>query len=151
MATDLTTIASVTRANLDTPLAELDINDLVNYSLGRAVRMGSVTWRKEAATSPYVDGRVIVHETRDAAEGSLVVYCMGDTHATLETNLSALLTAFTKQYSYQVKLQVEGVDHHWECERADYEVGYVTETVFARRVPVSLSFMRSPIAVQGSF
>lgn len=141
----------MTRSNLSIPLSELDLNDETNYILGKNLRVGSVTWRKESATSPFVHGRVPIYEVKDAAESSIVVYVLGSTHAALTTNVATLLEAFTEQYSYELRLQVEGQDYHWRCERADYEVGFATETLNARFVPVTLSFFRHPVAVQGAF
>lgn len=148
---DLAVTAFVTRSNLNPPLADLDLNDGANFVLAKSVRVGAVAWRREAATSPFVHGRIPVHETQDAAESSIEVYVLGGTHAALHTNLSTLLDAFTKQYTYELRLNVEGQSYHWNCERADYEVGFATETLNARLLPVSLSFYRHPTPVTGAF
>lgn len=146
---ELSIIASVTRAELF--LADLDLNDGVKFTLGQNVNVGSVTWRKETAQSPFVQGRVPVHEVKDASESTIVVYVLGATHAALNANLKELLDAFTEQYSYILRINVEGSDNQWECERADYEVAFATETLSARFVPVTLSFHRKPTPAVGVF
>jgi hypothetical protein len=148
---DLDVIASVTRANLADPLGELDLNDGVRYILGKGVRVGSLTWRRETVSSPFAHGRFPIHETKDAAESSIDIYVLGEDHATLHANLGELLTAFTEQYAYVLKLEVEGESYHWRCERADYQVAFATETLNSRFVPVALSFFRHPIPVAGAF
>lgn len=148
---DLSISAHVTRANLTSPLADLSLNDDINYTFGKQLNVGRVAWRKETVTSPFIHGRVVVGEVMDAAEGSCVVYVHGGTHSALKTNLDTLLNAFTEQYEYVLKLMVEGQYYYWRCERADYEVGFMTETLKARHVPVMLSFFRRPIPDQGPF
>jgi hypothetical protein len=148
---ELTVVATVTRAGLTPPAAELNIDDGVNFALGRSVRIGAVTWRREVAQSPFVEGRIPVHEVKDSSESSIVVLCLGATHAALQANIGTLLEAFTQQYTYEVRLQIEGSDYHWVCERADYEVGWITETIAARVVPVNLTFHRAPTPVAGVF
>lgn len=149
MASDINVVATITRANLASPLAELDINDLVNYELSRNVDIGSVTWRKETVTSPFVHGRTPVHEVKDVTESKVGVYVMGDTRATLDGNIETLIEAFTEQYSYELRLQVEGRDYHWRCERADYQVAFQTEMIAAAKIPVIFSFFRHPVQMQG--
>jgi hypothetical protein len=146
---DLSVAAVVTRTRLG--LGNLDIDDGAKFILGRAIRVGAVTWRREAVESPYVHGRIPVLEVMGAAESSIEVYALGSSHASLNSNLGELIAAFTKQYDYDLVLNVEGVTHQWRCERADYEVGFVTETLLARVVPVKLTFHRHPIPIQGVF
>lgn len=146
---DITTIATVTRAELE--LAPLDINDGVNYVLGQGVNTTSVTWRKEAVQSPFVHGRVPVHEVKDAMESDVTIYVHGATPALVDTNLSTVISAFTDQFVYTLQISADGVDHQWDCERADYDVAFRTPMLAARIVPVRFSFFRHPIPVAGSF
>lgn len=144
---ELTLTALVTRTELS--LAALDIDDGTNFILGKGLDAGTVSWRKEVVTSPFYAGRVPVHEVKDSVEMTLVVYILGATHATLMTNLQTLLNAFTEQSTYEVQLTIEGQSYHWTCERADYQVGFATETLNARYIPVSLSFHRHPEPAAG--
>lgn len=148
---DLSVSAHITRANLAPALADLNLNDDVNYQLSSQVEMGAVAWRKETVTSPFVHGRVVVGAVKDAAEGSVTVYVKGNNHATLNTNLDTVITAFTEQDEYTLKLMVEGQYYYWQCERADYEVAFTTPTLKARLLPVRFSFFRHPTPVQGPF
>ena len=146
MATELAVTATVTTSS-----GSLDLDDGVSYRLGRQVEVGSVTWRKEVVTSPFVAGRTPVHEVKDAAEASITIHVLGSNHAELRSNLSSLLDAFTNQYSYELTITVEGETRTWTCERADYEVGFATETMSALVVPVQLRFHRHPEPVAGEF
>lgn len=148
---DLDVIATVTRAQLPFPNSELNINDGINYVLGKNVRVGAVTWRRETVNSPFVEGRVPVHEIKDAAESTVTVYCLGTHHTMLNQNIETLLEAFTQQYSYELRLNIEGINYRWSCERADYEVAFATETLVAKFVPVQLTFHRKPTPVMGAF
>jgi hypothetical protein len=151
MAVELDLIATISRTDLPEPLGLLDLNDGVNFTVSRNVRVGSVTWRREIATSPYVAGRIPIQEVKDAAESSVGIYVAGTTAAELHANLATLLAAFTEQYTYQLRINVDGIDNQWRCERADYEVGFVTEMLAAKYLPVMFSFHRHPTPVQGAF
>lgn len=142
--------ALVTRDELAVA-SDLDINDGVSYQLAQGLRVGSVTWRREAVQSPFVEGRIPVHEVKDAAESTVVVYCLGTSNSILNQNIGTLLEAFTEQYSYRLKLKVDSVQYQWDCERADYEVAFSTPTLNALLVPVSLSFHRKPTPFLGVF
>jgi hypothetical protein len=148
---ELDLVVTVTRSGLIPPLGQLDINDGTNYVFTRGFEVGAVSWRKEAATSPYVHGRVVVHEVKDAVESRLGVMVRGTSAEEVDQNLETLLQAFTQQYNYELRVTVDGQDYHWRCERADYNVGFMTEFLAARALPVALTFMRHPIQVQGAF
>lgn len=146
---DITASILVTRTELGLP--DLDLNDGENYVFGRQIEVGAMAWRKEAVTSPFVDGRVPVHEVKDSVESRVLIYCKGSDYATLQSNIAALITAFTEQYSYELSITAQGIETRWTCERADYKTGYMTETLLARHVPVQFSFHRKPTPTVGVF
>lgn len=148
---DLLVVATVTRGNLETPRVPLDINDHVNFRLGRAMKVGEVVWRREAATSPYVHGSIPVHEVKEQVDASIEVHVLAETHEELNTNLATLLEAFTDQYTYELSLTVEGQEYRWRCDRADYQIAFATPTLNALVLPVSLAFTRHPIPAAGVF
>jgi hypothetical protein len=144
---DISFIAFVTRTNLNK--AMLNINDKANFITGRSLRVGGSTWNHQEARSPYVHGRVVVHSTLDPVEVQLGVYVKANTMGALEDNLATLLEAFSDQHEFELHLTIDGVSFHWRCERADYEVGLITENIAARYLPVSLTMMRHPLAILG--
>ena len=146
---ELTLAAAVTRTELG--LTDLDINDIATYELAKQLNNGTVSWRKEIAQSPFYEGRFVVHEVKDAVEMSLIVYVHGESYPVINTRVQTLLEAFTEQYSYDLKITVNGQQHTWTCERADYDVAFATETVNALKVPVQLTTMRHPSPVAGAF
>lgn len=146
---DLTVNAAISRTELS--LADLDIDDGVNYILGNGVQAGAVSWRKETVTSPFYEGRFVVHEVKDAADLKFLVYVIGETYPAVNTKVATLLQAVTEQYSYELKLNVQGQQHTWVCERADYEVAFATTTVNALKIPVQITTMRHPAPTAGAF
>lgn len=149
MMADVALLATVTRSNLSPDPGVLDLNDETSYVLGRRVEVGSVTWEKSTVTSPFVHGRFVVNERMGAAEAGIEVYVLGSDHTQVMNRVGTLLEAFTEQHEYVLRLVVDSVVHEWLCERADFEVGYMTETIAARHVPVRLSFYRRPVPVSG--
>lgn len=148
---DITLTATVTRDNLESPAAALDINDDVNYVLGRNLQVGTVNWEKTTVTSPFSDGRFVVNERRAASEGGLEIYALGSTFTAVMTNLETLKQAFSEQHEYTLQINADGHDQQWLCERADYEVGFVTEMIASRMVPVRFTFYRHPVPIVGVF
>jgi len=142
---------ATTISRQDLGLEDLDINDGVAYRVGRNLEVNAVSWRREAATSPFVHGRIPVIEVKDAMESSIDIYVLGEDHAELDQRLKTLLDAFTEQYSYTLRLSVDGYSHAWSCERADYSVGFATEFLAALTVPVRLTFHRHPNPLEGAF
>jgi hypothetical protein len=146
--TDIAFSAKVTRTNVNKTI--LDIDDKTNFITGRSLRVGGSVWNHQEARSPYVHGRVVVHSTLDPVEVQLGVFVKGSTMGALNANLSTLLEAFSKQHEFELRLVIDGVDFRWRCERADYEVGLITENIAARHLPVALTMMRHPLAVLGT-
>lgn len=145
---DLVATFLVTRDNLETPLADLDINDHVDFIVARGFRAGQVTWRHNQVTSPYVHGHFTVNSAKEPSPVSLTVFALGEDMADLESNISTLLTAFN-QAEYTLSTTIEGRTFEWTCERADYEVGLIPENIIALKVPVGLSFNRHPVPTVG--
>lgn len=144
---DIDVTAFVTREELDAE--PLNLDDNINFRLGKQVSVGMLSWRKDAVTSPYVHGRFVVREVKDAVESKIMVYAIAPTHAILSENVGVVIAAFTEQYEYELRIKVENQSYHWRCERADYEVAFATETFNALILPVQFSFFRSPIPTAG--
>lgn len=145
---DINVSAWVTRTELS--LGNLDVNDGANYVLARGITPGAVSWRKQFVESPFYEGRYVVHEVKDAVEMKIPFYVHGATYAAVHANLETLLAAFTEQSTYEVHTVIEGVDHGWTCERADYEVGFVTEMFVAKMIPIQFTTMRAPTPAAGA-
>ena len=110
--------ASVTRTALS--LADLNLFNPGSYEVEPPTGPGQVTWRRQYATSPYVEGSSLVTAVRDQVSSTLVVRCFGASASALETNTAALIAAFS-QFSYTLTLTWDGVSHVWACDPADYQ------------------------------
>lgn len=145
---DITLAATITRDNLEVPLLALDINDEDNYIVGRSLQIASVSYRRTTVTSPWVGGRFVTNSVVDSVESAIEVYVIGSSYGNLMTNLSTLLDAFT-QPEFDLTLVIDGTTHTWTCEGADYEIGFITETIATRFMPTRFTFHRNPVPVAG--
>jgi len=150
----------VVHATLDTTaLGTLKIDDktdaTVPYSLVRGgIGPGGLTWRKTTVTSPFVSGRVVVHEVKDAVPDTLKVRVRGSTTDWLDYYIYQL-TQYFESFNFRLTLNVDGVVHSWNCESADWAVGdagaYQDMELRSHTQIVTASFMRDPIPLVGRF
>lgn len=147
--TDLALYARVTRPLIGG--GDLDINDHTHYVVaGPMVMGGMVQWDRKTVSAPWVDGDITVARRRGTIMEQLTIYVMGTDQSDLNTNIAALISAFT-QDRYAVQLAVGGSDHSWDCEAADYQVEWDTVHVYSKYVRVTFSIPRKPIPLTGAF
>jgi hypothetical protein len=146
--TDITLVVKVTRASL--ALADLDINDHINYSAGIPLLGGEMAWRRNTTTSAYMDGEVEVNAARPDIKETVTVEVRGANYAAIQTNIAALIAAFS-QASYQLYISVNGSVHTWNCKRADWAYDYQSGRVAANAHKWTFTVPRSPVAAAGVF
>lgn len=145
---NLTITAHVTRTELGKGV--LQLNDGDNYRVSAVgFDPGAVTHRTEYATSPYVQGGLLVNAVRDLVQGGLTVDIYADTHAELQTLIGDLVEAVSEQRTYDLHVVIEGQTYAWRCDRSDYSVGWVHERLHALVVPFTIQFNRDPNPIQG--
>jgi hypothetical protein len=93
--------------------SDLDANLWVE-TVGRP----SKTWRREYATSPYLDGSVITDATLDVSSVSLTIGARAADDTALEALQDDVDEAFS-QLVYTATLVVNGRPRVWECDCAD--------------------------------
>lgn len=138
--------ASVSRPELG--LADLDLNDHVNYFVSAPIFGGTVSWRRQTVQSPWVEGQFTVNAVRDQVEDKVVIEVMGGDQVTLQQNVQALIAAFS-QSSFNITLQLDNAVNTYACEASDYTVDWTHTRWHNRQVQVSFSLRRSPVPVNG--
>ena len=135
----------------------LSLNDNSIYKVAAdSIGGQSITWRKTEVTSPYVEGKFLVHAVKDMASANLTVWVTGypfNAHATgqnqLQNNIDALIAPF-EQMSYQVRYSFGNSQITWDCQTADYSVEMSREYVHAMMVPVKFTIPRFPTVTRSS-
>lgn len=147
-------VAVVSRPQLG--LADLNINDHVNFILSSSsIFSGTVSWRRNQAQSPFVEGQVLVSAVRDLVQDQIAIEVMaGKTgsvsagHSGLQANLKTLIDAFS-QYNYNLSVQWDTIPYTYACQPADYTIDWTGGRAQAQQLQVKFNIFRSPVAVQG--
>lgn len=110
---------------------------------------GTIAWRRLTAESAFTSGRTLIQAVKDTTSLALLITVTGADLATVQANVSTLLSAVW-QTSYQLSLTLDsGATYTWNCEPADATVGFNHSHVLGRACPVVLSIPRDPIPVAG--
>lgn len=138
----------------------LDINNGTNYLLdweadGTSLfEPGTVSWRREMVTSPYVHGAFEAGAVKDIVQASAVINIFAATQAALQTAETNLINAFS-QATYTMTLGVDGTNYAWTCLRADYHVRPDALRTFndagRKWSKGTFQFPRQPVATSGPF
>lgn len=99
-------------------VGNIDLEDSGTYRIVE-LGVGTITWRRLEAMSPYVHGSVLVGATKENPILELTILIEGADADELAANTSALLRAF-EQFRYRVGLTINDVDYEWYCQPADY-------------------------------
>jgi hypothetical protein len=138
----------------------LNINDGTNYLLdwesnGTSLfEPGTVAWRRDMITAPYVHGAFEANAVKDIVQASVELNIFAASQAALKTAVTNLINAFS-QSTYTLTLGVDGESYAWTCLRADYHIRPDALRTFddsARKwMRGTFSFPRQPVAVTGPF
>lgn len=127
----------------------LNINDGASYLLTpQDLNPATVLYRRTQVTSPFVEGRFTVNRVLDAVEGTIVIDVMGSSQSNLQSNIAALVAAFTAD-EYTLTITIDGATYSWTCEAADYSMLWQHERMHALRVPMRFAFQRQPVPAGG--
>jgi hypothetical protein len=100
----------------------------------------SLTWRKQEANNPFVDGTWVVNATKENITSVVDVYVRGETTAETTASLKALRDAFG-QLNYGIEFTIDDVVYYYRCYVADYtiktprEFRFSTMAQFSAQVP----------------
>jgi hypothetical protein len=84
---------SLSRTLLSLP--DLDINDHTNYYIAR-IGDSQVNWRRQTVSSPWIDGTVTTHRSKENITRSMSVEVLGDTWQETKSNAKALIDAISQ-------------------------------------------------------
>jgi hypothetical protein len=116
--TALTITALITRANVGSGLADLDLNDHVAYDLV-SYGPGGRVWVWDWASAPSVHGEQPVSGRMGNAIAPVMVRVKASSRATFETRQTALVAAFS-QLRYHLKFSIDaGTVEEWKCFAAN--------------------------------
>lgn len=140
-------------------LGELDINDHLDYAVagGDGNFLGTgVTYQRNLATSPFLDGAVEVSETREMVQEKIVLEVFGETVLDMLDKLKAARQAFTQKF-YELKVGRDNgpdVEPTWwlryACTKADYQLGWTGPRVIAHQVQGVFTVPRQPKPLAGA-
>lgn len=142
----LTLAVTVTRDELG--LADLNINDHLDYKVANQFMGGAVAWQKQTVSSPYMDGDLVVSRRRGDIVEPIDVYVYGSGHADLRSNTKVLIQAFTQE-NFNLAFTFDGNIRQYSCKCADYSVAYDQHLVHSKMHLVKFMVPRNPVAVSG--
>lgn len=140
--------ATVTRTELG--LGVLHLNDHVNYILDDEILGGSTSWQRQTTKSPYVDGEFTVNRVLGDVEERISLDVLSDNHIGLQANIVQLVKAFS-QARYTLTMYVDDSVWAYDCEAADYTVGWEKTRRMVHRSTVQLLVRRSPKLLTGGY
>ena len=142
----LTFGASVSRTLLS--LADLDINDSVNYLVGNQILGSGVSWERKQVSSPWVDGDFTVTRRRPNVSDKIEVRVYGGDQEELKDNLESLVEAMT-QDNFILNLTLDAQSYSYSCESADYQISWGKELRHSNQTIVTFQIPRKPVALAG--
>jgi len=144
---DLGLSCTVSRTLLS--LAPLDCNDGVTYRLtAESFSSRQMSWQREEASSPFLDGAVTVYRTRQKVTDQVGFEVLGDTPALVQQHVNELKRAFA-QSRFTLGLQIDGAAYQFDCEAADYAEAWSGPRWVARQLQVLFSVPNSPVPIAG--
>lgn len=145
---DLDLSVKITRDEL--ALADLEINDFVDYYVTNEFLGGSVSWNRVRATGPFTDGGPEISATRDPVNEPLGVEILGSSTADALAKLAVLTTAL-HQRNFDMKVRVSGtLVLHYSCNRADSQLIWTGPRAIAGQLQAKFTVPRQPRPLVGA-
>jgi hypothetical protein len=161
MANSIVMSGFITRANLPTPLPDLEIlvdpywpilgDDAAaaDMSMQAGIMPGQSATKYVWADSPYVAGQQLVLATPDISTLDLRLVIDGDSMLDAQTKIGPIITAIRQQLSYTVSVTFDAATYAWNCWSGDYEIAMNQLFMFGYLVPLYLTLPRDPTPVSG--
>lgn len=143
---DATITATVSRTSL--ALADLNINDHVNYILSAQFLGAGVTYRRQQVRSPYTEGAVTVNRTRDVIQDQVSIDVLASNYTTFQANIATLQAAFAQDV-FTLTVTTNGVPWAWTCEASDYKMDWSVPRIMGLYGQVQYTILRQPIPISG--
>ena len=139
--TDLPMSVLISRTLLG--LADLEINDFVNYYVAPQFLGAINEWDRVQATSAYVDGAATVQRKLQMVQEQVVVEVMGGDSAELQDNCVAITEAFT-QDNFTMTVTIDGIVKVYACEAAGYQLAWTGPRLIEHQGQLTFTMPRQP-------
>jgi hypothetical protein len=137
--------AGITRTLLG--LADLDLN--TDPFTVVDLKPGEVQWRRQETASFYVDGEFTIGRAKNSPKVQWTQQVSGTDQTDLAANLAAVVKAF-EQDTFELYYELDGEEHRWRGECADWNPTYEKERVHGLIQLVVFSFKRMPRSLAGA-
>jgi len=144
---------SITLSRTLLGLPDLEINDHENYYVSELGDQ-SVTWRRQQASSPWVDGTVTTQRTKENVTRSISVEVLGSLWPYTIENAKALIDAvsqdsfiLTIHFAPMVTPVEDAVSYL--CEASDYNWVQTKERWHAQRGILNINLIHKPNPLTG--
>lgn len=131
-------------------LAPLEIADRNPYYLSPQFLGAQVTWNRQKASSPFVDGEVTTQRSRQNVTENIGVEIVASSMLELQAYTEELIEAFL-QSRYTMTVITDGATFGYRCETADYQVLWTTSRLVAKQGQVVFAVPRQPVALVGGY
>jgi hypothetical protein len=145
---DLALSVVITRTALALP--PLELNDHIAYYVGPTFMGGSLAWSRTQIGSPWLDGMVTVHRSRQMVTEPVQLEVLGGDQAELDANMLAAVRAFS-QSDFQLIVTLQGEARTYECEAADQTLLWTGPRAIAGQMQVTFQVPRQPVPSAGAF
>lgn len=140
----------VTRDSLG--LADLQINDFINYYVGSEFLGAGVTWNRNQVSSPFLDGQVTTFRNRQNVSEPATVEVLADEPNLLQIAQNTLVQAFLQDF-FNVLIVIGTGTHkatyQIQCEAADYTVAWTGPRWLATQGQVKFTVPCQPVPIVG--
>jgi hypothetical protein len=103
----------------------------------------SLTWRKQEANNPFVDGTWVVNATKENITSVVDVYVRGESTMEATNALKALRDAFS-QLNYGIEFTIDDVVYYYRCYVADFSIKTPREFRFSTMAQFSAQVPHDP-------
>jgi len=134
------------KCRVTTPGGWLDLMTAPYKLSAEAFVEETLTWRKQEANNPFVDGTWIVNATKENITRSVDVYVRGETTAQTTAAVRELRDTFS-QINYGIELTIDDVVYFYRCYVADFtvktprEFRFSTMAQFSAQVPYDPNYI----------
>lgn len=139
----------------DLGLADLDLNDHVNYYISNQNFLGqTVTFNRNQISSPFIDGQITTFRNMQSIQDQLTLEVLSSdgSYLALMNNVRAAVAAFLQDsYTLTFEYGVSARTVKYQCEAADYTIDYDNQRWIAPQINATFAFYRQPIALVGGF
>ena len=132
----------LSRDLLGLPESPLSINDHVNYYVSE-LGDSQVSWRRQTTSSPWVDGTVTTHRSKENITRNLSVEVLGATMADAASNAKTLIDAISQDY-FDISIGIDDALTIYRCEASDYSWVQAKERWHASRGVLTISLIHKP-------